>query len=59
MWTIEEALKCDALSALVGKVRELNLPESRRIQLAVEESKMTGLLHRTAHAYRDCFGNKQ
>ncbi|MCF0072473.1 Error-prone repair protein ImuA [Dyadobacter sp. CY261] len=48
LWTIEEGLKCDALSAVVGEVKELNLTESRRLQLAVEESKVTGLLHRVS-----------
>ena len=46
LWAIEEALKCDALSAVVGEIRELNLTESRRLQLTVEESRVTGLLHR-------------
>lgn len=46
LWAIEEALKCDALSVVVAQVRELNLTESRRLQLAVEESRVTGLIHR-------------
>ncbi|MGX5853721.1 ImuA family protein [Dyadobacter jiangsuensis] len=48
LWAIEEALKCDALSAVVGEIKELNLIESRRLQLTVEESKVTGLLHRVS-----------
>ncbi|KAA0992110.1 ImuA family protein [Dyadobacter aurulentus] len=48
LWAIEEALKCDALSAVVGEIKELNLTESRRLQLTVEESKVTGLLHRVS-----------
>ncbi|MHA4739612.1 ImuA family protein [Dyadobacter sp. MSC1_007] len=48
LWAIEEALKCDALSAVVGEIKELNLTESRRLQLTVEESRVTGLLHRVA-----------
>ncbi|MGN7885408.1 ImuA family protein [Dyadobacter sp. 22481] len=46
LWAIEEALKCDAFCAVVGQIKELNLTESRRLQLAVEESRVTGLIHR-------------
>jgi protein ImuA len=46
LWTIEEGLKCDALATVVGEVKELNLTESRRLQLAVEDSKVTSFLHR-------------
>ncbi len=46
LWTIEEGLKCSALDAVIGEVRELSFTESRRLQLAVEESKVTGLIHR-------------
>src|SRR5690606_13935094 len=31
LWAIEEALKCDALSAVVGELRELSFNESRRL----------------------------
>ena len=46
LWAIEEALKCDALSAVVGELRELSFNESRRLQLAVERSHVTGFIHR-------------
>jgi protein ImuA len=46
LWTIEEALKCTALSAVIGEVKDLTLTESRRLQLAVENSKIAGFLHR-------------
>lgn len=46
LWAIEEALKCDALAAVVGEVKEITLTESRRLQLAVEQSRVTGFLHR-------------
>lgn len=46
LWAIEEALKCDALAAVVGELREITLTESRRLQLAVEHSRVTGFLHR-------------
>lgn len=46
LWTIEEALKCDALSAVVGELKEVSFTESRRLQLAVEHSRVTGFIHR-------------
>lgn len=46
LWVIEEALKCEALTAVVGEITELSFNESRRLQLAVERSKVTGLIHR-------------
>jgi protein ImuA len=46
LWAIEEALKCDAICAVVGEIRELNFNESRRLQLAVEQSRVTGFIHR-------------
>lgn len=46
LWTIEEALKCNALSAVVGEIKELSFTESRRLQLAVEKSAVTGFIHR-------------
>ncbi len=38
LWTVEEALKCAALTAVVGEVADLGFTESRRLQLAVEQS---------------------
>ncbi len=46
LWVMEEALKCDCLSAVVGDIRNLDFTASRRLQLAVEESKVTGFLIR-------------
>ncbi|MCE7064575.1 ImuA family protein [Dyadobacter sp. CY326] len=46
LWAIEESLKCDAVAAVVGEVCEVTLTESRRLQLAVEQSRVTGFLHR-------------
>jgi protein ImuA len=46
LWTVNEALKCDALAAVVGEVGELNFTASRRLQLTVEESKVTGFILR-------------
>lgn len=46
LWMIEEGLKCEALAAVIGEIKEINLTDSRRLQLAVEHSRVTGLLHR-------------
>lgn len=46
LWTIEEALKCEALTAVVGEISELSFNDSRRLQLAVEKSQVTGFIHR-------------
>lgn len=46
MWALDEALKCGALTAVVGDVQQMNFTESRRLQLAVEESKVTGFVMR-------------
>lgn len=46
LWSLEEALKCEALVAVVGEVTELSFKESRQLQLAVENSHVTGFIHR-------------
>jgi protein ImuA len=46
LWVIEEALKCNALQAVIGEINELSFNDSRRLQLAVEKSKVTGFIHR-------------
>ena len=46
LWTIEEALKCDSVCTVVGEIGEISLAESRRLQLAVEESRVTGFMLR-------------
>jgi protein ImuA len=46
LWSMDEALKCGALSAVVGEVRNISFMESRRLQLAVEESRVTGFILR-------------
>ena len=46
LWAIEEALKCDAVSTVIGELTELSFTESRRLQLAVEQSRVTGFIHR-------------
>lgn len=46
LWALEEALKCKALGCVVGEIPELSFSESRRLQLAVEGSRVTGFIHR-------------
>lgn len=48
LWVMEEALKCDALFAVVSEISNLNFKESRRLQLAVEKSNVTGFIIRTS-----------
>lgn len=45
-WVMEEALKCEGLAAVVGETAELNFTASRRLQLAVEQSHVTGFVIR-------------
>jgi protein ImuA len=46
LWVVEEALKSNSVSAVVGEINEISFLESRRLQLAVEQSKVTGFLLR-------------
>jgi protein ImuA len=46
LWTTEEALKCEGLTAVIAEIRDLNFVQSRRLQLAVEQSKVTGFVLR-------------
>lgn len=46
LWIIEETLKCEGITLVVGEIKELGFTESRRLQLAVERSGVTGLVHR-------------
>lgn len=45
-WAMEEALKCNGLSAVIGEMPELSFTASRRLQLAVEHSQVTGFILR-------------
>lgn len=46
LWALDEALKCCALTAVVGELPNISFTHSRRLQLAVEESQVTGFLLR-------------
>ncbi len=45
-WAMDEALKCSALSAVIGEMQEISFTGSRRLQLAVEQSQVTGFILR-------------
>lgn len=47
LWAMDEALKCSALSVVVGEMQEISFTGSRRLQLAVEKSQVTGFLLRS------------
>ena len=44
LWAMEEALKCDGLSAVIAELQTITFAQSRRLQLAVERSKVTGFI---------------
>lgn len=46
LWALEESLKCSSLSAVVAEIKDLDLIACRRLQLAVEKSRVTCLVHR-------------
>lgn len=46
MWVAEEALKCEGVAAVICETREFSFMESRRLQLAVEQSHVTGFILR-------------
>jgi protein ImuA len=46
LWAMEEALKCNGLAAVVGEIKEISFTASRRLQLAVEQSAVTGFILR-------------
>lgn len=46
LWVMEEALQYSGLAAVVGELNHIDLTASRRLQLAVEKSRVTGFLLR-------------
>jgi len=48
LWAAEEALKCSGLSAVVAELQDMDFAQSRRLQLAVEKSRVTGLVLRSS-----------
>jgi len=46
LWVTEEALKCEGIAAVIAELHNISFAESRRLQLAVESSKVTGFILR-------------
>lgn len=46
LWVAEEALKCQGIAAVICETRLLSFMESRRLQLAIEQSQVTGFVLR-------------
>ncbi|MEO6733909.1 MAG: Error-prone repair protein ImuA [Ferruginibacter sp.] len=46
LWAMEEALKCEGLAAVIGEIPDISFTTSRRLQLAVEQSQVTGFILR-------------
>lgn len=50
IWVIEETLKCKGLHAVIAELNGFDFTQSRRFQLAVEQSGVTGFLVNSKHA---------
>jgi len=46
LWTLEESLRCDRFIAVLVEITDLSFVESRRLQLVVEQSRVTGFIIR-------------
>jgi len=46
LWVAEEALKCEGVAAVICETHNFSFMESRRLQLAVEQSHVTGFILR-------------
>ncbi len=44
LYATEECLKCKRIAAVVAEIKYISFKESRRLQLAAEQSRVTGLL---------------
>jgi len=44
LYAIEEALKCNRVTSVIGEIKNISFQESRRLQLAAEQSRVTGFL---------------
>ncbi len=47
LWAMEEALKCKGLAAVIGELGEISFTQTRRLQLAAEQSRVTGFVLRS------------
>jgi protein ImuA len=46
LWVMEESLKCEGLAAVIAGLPDIDFSQSQRLQLAVEKSRVTGMLLR-------------
>lgn len=46
LYAVHEALKCNKLISVIGEINEISFKESRKLQLAAEQSRVTGFLIR-------------
>lgn len=46
LWVTEEGLKCEGVAAVICEATQMSFMESRRLQLAVEKSHVTGFILR-------------
>ncbi|WP_333863062.1 ImuA family protein [Sphingobacterium sp.] len=44
LWAMEEALKCPGITAVLAEIHQLDFVQSKRLQLAVEKSRVTGII---------------
>lgn len=51
LWVMEEALKCSGLTAVIGEINNIDFKSSRRLQLATEQSRVTGFILRNNVRY--------
>jgi len=53
LWAMDECLKCNALSAVIGEIRDIDFTSTRRLQLAVEQSQVTGFILRNNYRHQN------
>lgn len=53
LWVMEEALKCEGLTAVIGEINNIDFKASRRLQLATEQSRVTGFILRNNLRYQN------
>lgn len=53
LWATEEALRCEAITCVVSEVPSINFTASRRLQLAVETSRVTGFVLKPLSKYEN------
>jgi protein ImuA len=52
-WSIDQALRCPGVGAVVGDVEGMDMADSRRLQLAAEAGQTLGVLTRPAPEIRE------